>query len=201
MWYSIGKLQDTNMHIKQQDRRKKIITTTVAAAAVILLAGGVYYYLVTVPGQKDGNSSTGTDTPAKHTDTSKTAETKNSAALESPQPSATEDKPQTVANEPSERAIGSSLTITTLSQENTIIKIKVAVTNTDKGGRCIAYFTSKNNDAVSTYLQVQVDGSGVICTGELPATNFSYVGTWTARIAYTTPDSKLVESSKSLEIR
>lgn len=189
------------MHIKQQDRRKKIIATTLAAVSVILLAGGMYYYLITIPGQKDSNSNTGTETPTGQADTLKAVERKDTTALESPQPVTTEDKPQNVANEPSERTTDSSLTITTLSQENNTIKVKAVVTNASKDGRCIAYFSSKNNDAVSTYLQVQADESGATCTGELPATNFSYVGTWTARIAYTTPDSKLVESSKSLEIR
>ena len=183
------------MRIKQKSSSKKLLILSTVSALLIVGAGIIYYYV------HHGNSDTSTES-SKQSDKPLTAE-QNKAIDQTSQPktssSSNASNPQNIVNEPTTNDMSGALTITQLAQTGQTVKVTATLAGTSGGGRCIAYFTSSNKDAVSVYLDA-ID-SPLGCRGDIDAARFNFLGTWTVRIAYTTPDNKIVESSSKVDIR
>lgn len=106
-----------------------------------------------------------------------------------------------IAEEPTETVGGdATLTITQLEQVDNSILLRASLKGVAEGGRCIAYFSSAGGD-IAKYATLTNDNGSLTCLLDSSAFDFSYLGEWTVRLVYSTPDNKKIETTGDIIIR
>lgn len=187
---------------KQSNKSKKRIIITIIIAIIVIgvLYGGTAKAMSWWPFKVQT-----TQNVAAETNDSKTDGKTNSPSKPSEKPVDTPKTPSKdgeYSEEPTKEEKGAALRITSLNQSGGNVTVVAAVNGATAGGRCIVYFTSDpEGSAVSKYMTTTKNDSEIACSISIDELEFSYLGTWNARVVYTTPSNTKVQSTGSLEIR
>jgi len=177
------------MQIETKKSQKKMITT--ASIIVILLLGAIALAFQMSYWPFNNRDSTLSPELTANQDNSNVAG----------QSEQVKDKGPVRADEPTEQVGGDArLTINKLTQEEDQILLKASLENVADSGRCIAYFTS-DGGSIAKYATVSTDNENLVCSLEANALEFTYLGTWSVRVVYTTPDEKKIESMGEVVIK
>ncbi len=182
--------EHTKMKIKKQTNKKRILTILGIALLMLVLLVSlsfVAYKKSFWPFAQPSNSDE--------------ARMPNGKLDENVAGQNTDDKAKgpVTAEEPAEPVGGDAkLTITKLVQTDNRVLVKASLENVSTGGRCIAYFDSEGG-AVSKYMALS-DGD-TVCSLDVSALEFSYLGTWSVRVVYSTADNKKLESTGEVIIK
>lgn len=88
-------------------------------------------------------------------------------------------------------------TFTDLSQSGGYIKFSGTANDDKTGGSCSIVFTNPNDRPVSRTSQATQNGGKAVCGPiQIPETEFSFLGEWTATFRYYTDDSQAVVERK-----
>lgn len=178
------------MKIKKQTNKKRILTILGIVLLILALLASysfIAYKKSLWPFAQHLNSDE-TQTPNGRLDENVAGQNSDDKA-----------KGPTTAVEPTEPVGGDAkLTITQLVQTDNRVLVKASLENVSAGGRCIAYFESEGG-AVSKYMTL-ADGD-TVCSLDVSALEFSYLGKWSVRVVYSTTDDKKLESTGEVIIK
>lgn len=91
-------------------------------------------------------------------------------------------KPDTVSDQTADQVPASvtmSASITDLSQEGNIVKFASRIDNpAGKDGQCVVTFTNPNDRPVTKEFEPRVTTNGLLCSIDVPAYEFSFLGSW-----------------------
>ena len=183
---------------KYRNSSRRLVLISAVAALIIALCG-YYYYSTNTKYQNSLDKSSGStdvdDSPSSVTSNPDTSTPSDGSPVKT-------DKPDTYNQEPTTVDTGASMAITSASQDGDTVRLRAVASDTIIGGRCIAYFTSEKNDAQSFYLDTASPSEGTVnCSKDISAQRFSYLGLWSVRVVYTTPNDTIVENSAKITIR
>lgn len=169
-------------------RRTPIIVTSIIALLLIAVVGTTYSMSYWPFSQSTSSEEVITTDEREGSDTAG-------------QDTEDETKGPIFTDEPTETAGGgATLTITQLTQVDSQILLRAQLENVADGGRCIAYFSS-NGGEVAKYTNVSNTNGELMCSLDANALEFNYLGEWSVRLVYTTPDNKKVETTGDIAIQ
>lgn len=179
---------------KQKHQPTKSKTAIIIASVLVVLAIAGAIYLIGFKGSLLGWQPFKSSPPVQKTTTQDSNDT-NHGTKEDAGTDTDMETDKTTDQIPVDETL--TATFTNLAQSNGYVTFSGSANDTSTGGTCSIVFTNSNDRPISrTVHATQANGKAVCETVQIPETEFSFLGEWTATFRYYINDTQAVTERK-----
>lgn len=169
---------------KNKPSIKKPIIIVLIALLILAIIAGIYYFIYLSPNKSQKGNTTST------TDITKDSDTKSAT-----QPSTLPDNSQNLSTTDVPEDTSATAQISRLEEKDGTVYFAANISGASELGRCVVSFSTPNDKPVTKDFDAVEEGSDYVCSVNVPALEFSYLGKWDVTLRYYNGDKQVIKTS------